>query len=239
MSSLYRGAVRQTGGPALQRALVPAGPGSVRHHSQPREQHFAVTEFGLISNYVRTPLRHKPSIFSKAGIDSLKQQMVETVRYVFSLATIKYNLSGWNAKDFAVQAEDLYGLMNEAYAMGDLQTLKELCFPTMLSSLKNDIKRRNGRLEWRKVETLTPPRTVQVCCGRLTTDFTIGQVVVRIDQEQLIRPAGKARSASKPPKPVRVTEYVVFQRVVSDAKSPWRIYGKMDVPAWDMPPSSK
>ncbi|KAJ2397764.1 hypothetical protein GGI05_000468 [Coemansia sp. RSA 2603] len=229
----------------LQRAVIPAsiGSGLIRHHSQSREQHYAISEFGLLSGYVPTPWSQQPSIFSAAGLRAAQNRIVEAAREVFSLMTIKYNLSGWKSAEFAEQAEVLYTLMNEAYAQGDLRSLEAICLPTMYSSLKNDIKKRNTSFEWRKVSTVTPAKSIQIRCGRLTDNFTVGQVVVRIDQEQAAVPLSKRRGGvtggASFGKPTRVIEYIVFQKVVSDPASPWRIYGKMDVPKWDQPSQGK
>ncbi|KAI7823932.1 Tim44-like domain-containing protein [Kickxella alabastrina] len=238
-STFYANTAKKTGRHALQRAFAPASVGFVRHHSQPREQHFVVTEFGLLSDFVPAPLSQQPSIFSKAGLTSVKTYVVEYAREVFSWVTLKYYLSGWKTKEFVPAAEDLYGVMNEAFAQGNLKTLEAICLPTMYASLKNDIKRRgNVSFEWRKISSVSPPKALQIRCGRLTSEFAVGQVVVRIDQEQAVVPVtarkGSGAANFSAAKPVRVTEYVVFQRVVSDAASPWRIYGKMNVPKWDL-----
>ncbi|KAJ2788276.1 hypothetical protein GGI15_000081 [Coemansia interrupta] len=244
VSAIY-GSSRYSRKQFLQRAIAPAtiGPGLIRHYSQSREQHFVVNEFGLLSGYVPTPWSQQPSIFSAAGLKAVQNRIVEGARELFSLVTIKYYLSGWKGADFAEQAEELYSVMNEAYAQGDLRSLEAICLPTMYASLKNDIKKRNTSFEWRKVRTVTPAKSIQIRCGRLTSDFTIGQVVVRIDQEQAAIPLSKRRGGAAAGaslnKPAHVTEYVVFQKVVTDPASPWRIYGKMDVPKWDQPSSSK
>ncbi|KAJ1877219.1 hypothetical protein H4R99_002382 [Coemansia sp. RSA 1722] len=230
---------------ALQRAAMPASVGLVRNYSQPREQHFVVSEFGLLSDFVPRPWSKRPFLLSKAGLVETKNHMVERVREVFSLLSVKYYLSGWKSAEFAAQAEELYGAMNEAFAQGDLKALDSICMTTMYASLKTDIKRRKNNFEWRKVSTVTPPRTVHIRLGRLTSDVSVAQVVVRIDQQQaaipLSRRSGSVSGAAKAAleKPVHVVEYVVFQRVVSDKNSPWSIYGKMKVPEWDLPSDIK
>ncbi|KAI8325514.1 hypothetical protein GQ54DRAFT_248476, partial [Martensiomyces pterosporus] len=192
-------------------------------------------EFGLLSDFTPVPWSERPSLLTKEGLVSVKDHAVEGLRGVFSLLTMKWYLSGWKGADFAVQAEELYGSMNEAFARGDLKALSTICFPNMYANLKNDIKKRRVNFDWRKVTTVSPPRIVQVRCGRLTSEFAVGQVVVRIDQEQAVTPlakksGGAAAAGKNAPRPVHVREYVVFQRVVSDPASPWCIYGKLNVP---------
>ncbi|KAJ1723351.1 hypothetical protein LPJ53_002299 [Coemansia erecta] len=245
VSTFYGGSSRYSGKQFLQRATVPAivGPGLIRHHSQTREQHYVVNEFGLLSPYTPSPWSQQPSFFSAAGLRAVQNRVVEGARELFSLVTIKYYLSGWKSAEFAEQAEELYSAMNEAYAQGDLRSLESICLPTMYASLKNDIKKRNTNFEWRKVSSVTPAKSLQIRCGRLASDFTIGQVVVRIDQEQAAVPLSKRRGGAAAgaslSKPTHVTEYVVFQKIITDPASPWRIYGKMDVPKWDQPSPRK
>ncbi|KAJ2065146.1 hypothetical protein GGI17_000557 [Coemansia sp. S146] len=206
---------------------------TIRHYSQPRHDHFAFNEFGLISTHVPVPWRYRPSMFSRAGLECTKTHVVETLRGWFSYATMMYHLSGWRKGAFATQAEALCEAMNEAFAEGDVKTLNTMCFPSMAGNLKNDIKRRNAVLDWRKVRSVTPPKIVQVTCGRVSTDLTVGQVIVRIDQEQIVTPATRSSAPRSSPKPVRVTEYIVLQRLINDPTSPWRIFCKIGVPKWD------
>ncbi|KAJ2884131.1 hypothetical protein IWW38_005462 [Coemansia aciculifera] len=203
----------------------------VRYYSQPRLDHFAVNEYGLLSSYLPAPWRYRPSIFTRAGLESVRTGVMETFREMFSYVLMKYHLSGWSKRAFATQAEVMCEAMNEAFAEGNVKTLGTMCFPSMAASLKNDIKRRKSALDWRKVRSVEAPKIVQIRCGRLASNLTIGQVVVRIDQEQVATP--RALGARSSGSPVRVTEYVVFQRIVSDPASPWRIFCKLGVPKWD------
>ncbi|KAJ2579806.1 hypothetical protein GGH95_002913 [Coemansia sp. RSA 1836] len=203
----------------------------IRHYSQPRHDHFAINEYGLLSAYVPVPWRYRPSIVTRAGLESAKTSVVEALREAFSYATMMYHLTGWRKRAFATQAEAMSEAMNEAFAEGDVKTLSSMCFPSMAASLKNDIKRRRSAVDWRKVRSVTAPRIVQIRCGRLATNLTVGQVIVRIDQEQIVAPKGSASRSL--PNPVRVAEYVVFQRIVTDPTSPWRIFCKLGVPKWD------
>ncbi|KAJ2702526.1 hypothetical protein H4218_000825 [Coemansia sp. IMI 209128] len=214
-----------------QRAPLLLRPVAVRHYSQPRHDHFAINEYGLLSNGLPVPWRYRPSIFSRAGLEATKTQLVGKLKSVFALVTLKYHLAGWKAGAFATQAEVFSDTMNESFAEGDYKTLSSLCYPSMAASLKNDIKRRKTRLDWRKVRTVSSPRVVLMTCGRLSSVLTVGEVIVRIDQEQSAVPAATRNQALA--KPVRVTEYVVFHRVISDPASPWRIFCKLGVPKWD------
>ncbi|KAJ1951573.1 hypothetical protein EC988_004011 [Linderina pennispora] len=209
---------------------------SVRHHSHPRQEHFVANEFGLLSNYIPAPWGKRPLPLSKEGITSTKADVVEWMREVFSLVTLKWYLSGWKGAEFAQQAEELYGLMNEAFARGDLKSLNTICFPNMYANLKNEIKRRKVDFDWTKAATVSAPKVVQIRTGRITSDFAVGQVVVRVDQEQVVTPLARrsvGTAGAKAAKPVHVREYIVLQRVITDPASPWAIYGKLNVPEWD------
>ncbi|KAJ1643825.1 hypothetical protein LPJ64_004449 [Coemansia asiatica] len=228
---------------ALQRTALPASASLVRSYSQPRGQHFVVSEFGLFSDFVPQPWSKRPFLLSKAGLVDAKTHIVERAREIFSLLSVKYYLAGWKSAEFAAEAEELYGAMNEAFAQGDLKALDSICMTTMFANLKAEIKRRKTNFEWRKISTVTPPKTVQIRLGRLTSEVSVAQVVVRIDQQQaavpLSRKSFNSAAAAALGKPVRVVEYVVLQRIVSDKNSPWAIYGKMKVPEWDLPSDNK
>ncbi|KAJ2728941.1 hypothetical protein IW152_005798, partial [Coemansia sp. BCRC 34962] len=213
------------------RAPLLLRPVAVRHYSQPRKDHFAINEYGLLSNGLLVPWRHWPSIFSRAGLEAAKVQTVGKLKSIVALVMLKYHLAGWKAGAFASQAEVFCDTVNETFAEGDYRTLSSLCYPSMAASLRNDIKRRKTKLDWRKVRSVSPPKVVLMTCGRLSSVMTVGEVIVRIDQEQSVVPA---ETRNRPlPKPVRVTEYVVFHRVISDPASPWRIFCKLGVPKWD------
>ncbi|KAJ1680414.1 hypothetical protein EV182_000069 [Spiromyces aspiralis] len=143
---------------------------------------------------------------------------------------LRLRRKGWNKADFERTAESCYDLMNEAFAKGDKQTLETICMSGMYSKLKNEIKNRKGRFEWKKTRTLAPPTIVQARIGKLGKDMSLGQLVVKIEQEQAVAVYNKANqlAAGDISKPVRVKEYIVFQCMVTDPNSRWMIYGKLN-----------
>lgn len=228
--SLFRTAtsVALAGSSRAERTATAAIYKNIRYMSSRRE-HLFIGDFGLISDYVPTPWSKRPSIFSSKGISDAKSSFLERSKEIFGHLTIMWNLSGWKRASFATQAEELYNAMNESFARGDGRALDMLCFPNMASSLKKDVKRRKNNFDWEMVRSVEPAKVVSTRCARLTSDYVIGQVVVKIVQDQAVTPLKSSRNG----KQVRVKEYVVFQRVVSDPSAPWCVYGKLDVPKWD------
>ncbi|KAJ1790843.1 hypothetical protein LPJ59_005093 [Coemansia sp. RSA 2399] len=209
--------------------------------------HFYMTEFGLFSDFYRAPVSKWPSIFSKEGLKYAKTCLVEGYRGMWSFVMIKFKLSGWSKKKFAKEAESLSNLMNEAYACGDLQTLETICMPMLYSKMRTDVKRRRTDFAWHAVRSVQATRIVKIRCGKLTPKVSVGQVTVRVDQIQRVEPMSRkggasrhaASSRSVAPRDTHVLEYIVFQRELSNDSSPWVIYKKIDVPAWDLPSKPK
>ncbi|KAJ2712374.1 hypothetical protein H4R19_002788 [Coemansia spiralis] len=230
----WRAAARSVARPAASAALVAA-----RLYVRGPSHRYMIDDYGLFTDYIASPMSASPSIFSKKGLLALRERIVNRVTMVVSLGVVKFLLWGWKRDVFAAQAEELYGAMNVAFARGDIRALGDICTQKMVRTMTNDIKSRNTDLSWEKVRSLSPPRVVQMRCGRVTSSVYVGQVTVRVDQEQRVttRPRGGARSKASPgtPKTVRVREYIVFQREVSDDTAPWTIYGKIAVPSWDQP----
>ncbi|KAJ2658292.1 hypothetical protein IW148_004762 [Coemansia sp. RSA 1199] len=228
-SSIYRPA---------QRLAVPAVQSAVRWYARGEHERLFIQEFGLLCKELPKPFSASALVPTKDSFTRIKAYVKERLLDVFSIVTLKYYLQGWKKKPFAADAEELYNTMNEAFAQGNIKHLELVCMPNMVGSLKNDIKARKVNFSWRKESTLSPPKIVQIRCGRISGNYTIGQVVVRIDQEQTVTPISKnarAPSMSRNTKTTHVREYVVLQRSVTEPEEPWYIYGKIPVPSWDQP----
>ncbi|PVV02421.1 hypothetical protein BB560_003131 [Smittium megazygosporum] len=191
---------------------------------------FLLTENGLLGDYIPVPKEKRPSIYSKIGFKIAINNWKNAMKTTYSIGTIKRKISGWSPKQFALDAQEMYEAMNEAFAEGDRRTLEELCMINMLSKLKGDMKKRVGRYEWKKVSDISKPRIVQARTGRLTQSSTLCQVVVRIEQLQSVVVYNRANKPilGDKNKPIPVTEYVVFQKTTGDVNTPWMIYGKLE-----------
>ncbi|KAJ1734571.1 hypothetical protein LPJ61_000992 [Coemansia biformis] len=225
----------------LPRPIPSAALVAVRHYARPPSQRYFLDDYGLLGDYIPAPLSASPSIFSMEGLRATKARIGNGITALVSLAIMKFLLWGWKKDVFAGQAEELYSTMNGAFGRGESRVLETICGQKMYDTMANEIKSRKVDFSWEKVRSVSPPRIVQLRCGQVTSSVYVGQVTVRIDQEQRVtsRPRGGAgaRSGAKPgePRTVHVREYIVFQREVSDKSAPWTIYGKLAVPSWDQP----
>ncbi|KAJ2162688.1 hypothetical protein GGF46_000413 [Coemansia sp. RSA 552] len=227
-------------GRPLQREAAPCMASAMFHTSQKqlRKQdslRIHIQEVGLISEYIPPPWSHMPPVTLKTMYPRTRQYLRETFVGIFSSLSFKLAFRGWQNSRFATEGEELYDSMNEAFAEGDIKYLEHICMPNMLSNLKANIKARSGPLRWRKVRTLSTPKVVQARIARISAEYRIGQVTIRIDQEQQVMPSRSSPRSKAKPKTVHVREYVVFQRPISEKNSVWSICGKMPVPSWDLP----
>ncbi|KAJ1667581.1 hypothetical protein IW140_002161 [Coemansia sp. RSA 1813] len=208
-----------------------------------------MAEFGLFADFYRPPFKHWPPLFSKEGWKFMKQSFAESYRGIWSFIMVKYNLNGWKKAKFAKEAEDLYKVMNEAYAQGDLVTIESICMPMLYGKMKADIKRRQTDFDWEVVQSVSKPKVIKIRCGNVAPKVSIGQVTVRIDQIQRVAPVPRSGGGGGPkrlvhaknakPRDTHVVEYLVFQRLLKDEFSPWLLYKKINVPEWDLPKQKK
>ncbi|KAJ2304291.1 hypothetical protein IWW55_002499 [Coemansia sp. RSA 2706] len=224
---------------SAQRLAMPAVLQIARSYVRTDNERLFIQEFGLLCKHIPEPWTVSALVPTADSFARIKSFAKERLLDVFSLLTLKYHLGGWKKAPFAADAEELYNYMNEAYAQGNGKYLETICTPNMVASLRNSLKSRKFDFDWRKESTLTPARIVQIRCGRIAGNYTVGQVVVRIDQEQTVTPIVKGARGGPVrrgvPKTTHVREYVVFQRAVTDSEEPWCIYGKIPVPSWDQP----
>ncbi|KAJ2355058.1 hypothetical protein GGF43_002908 [Coemansia sp. RSA 2618] len=235
-------ALSSQSGPAIyrpaQRLAVSAMQSTARWYVRGEHERLFIQEFGLLCKDIPEPLSASALVPTKDSVSRSWTYLKGRFQDLFSLLTIKYYLQGWKKAPFAADAEELYNAMNEAFAQGNGKYLDTICMPNMVGNLKNEIKARRFDFDWRKESTLSPPRIVQIRCGRISGNYMIGQVVVRIDQEQTVTPIAKGSRVLKKnlgSTTTHVREYVVLQRSVTEPEEPWYIYGKIPVPSWDQP----
>lgn len=99
----------------------------------------------------------------------------------------------------------------------------EYAYPTMLEGL--DVK----TVDWKFIESIEPPRTVQVMClPMMHEDNLYGQVTVRFYTRQLLTIHDRfgRLMVGSPEIPRDILEYVTFERHIVDPYSKWRIHAK-------------
>nr|XP_039266734.1 39S ribosomal protein L45, mitochondrial-like [Styela clava] len=121
------------------------------------------------------------------------------------------NTENWTLPKKQDTEEALHGLVTE------------FAYPTMLEGL--DVK----TINWKFVETIEPPRTVQIICLPMMHDENFyGQVTVRFHTRQLLTIHDRfGRLMVGSPDVARdILEYVTFERHVVDPYGKWRIHAK-------------
>ncbi|KAJ1919314.1 hypothetical protein H4219_002076 [Mycoemilia scoparia] len=202
---------------------------SDKHMDRFRER-FLLTEYGLLDSFVPLSKESRPSLFSKNGYKVNIRQFKNWVSSFIGLKIIQFKIRGWKRADFEQTAESLYEIMNDAFAKGDRNVLEKICMKGMYAKLKSDMKNQVGRFEWKKVRTVVPPTVVQARVGKISKGMSLGQMVVKIEQEQTIAAYNKNGKliAGDPEKPVYVKEYIVYQSMITDPNSRWQIYGRLE-----------
>ncbi|KAL1915394.1 uncharacterized protein VTP21DRAFT_6852 [Calcarisporiella thermophila] len=194
-------------------------------------------DFGVVAEFVPYTPDKIPSPFSdfRRWFYAKKRNFRNSVETFFYNALIKHKMEfeKWNPREFTNFAERAYGAMNEAFAKGDKKLLEEICADSMYATLKNSIKHRPaGTYVWKLHDNIEPPRIVSVRClaeGYGRGGFSLGQVIVRLHTKQSMAVYDKRRLIGGDPNaPKELLEYIVFQRVISDPESTWRIYGKVN-----------
>ncbi|NWY72336.1 RM45 protein, partial [Erithacus rubecula] len=107
----------------------------------------------------------------------------------------------------------------------------ERCYPDMVRG------NRYKTIRWRFLESLEPPRVVQVRCEAIMNRGNLyGQVTVRMHSRQILaiydRFGRLMYGGEEIPKDV--LEYVVFERYLVNPYGTWRMHGKI-VPDWAPP----
>ncbi|KAI9596694.1 hypothetical protein BDF19DRAFT_438336 [Syncephalis fuscata] len=182
-------------------------------HSDPRQNHrLIVTDHGLIDPFVPLPRSQRPSIFSRAGFRTAVKHWKNIAFTTFCIGRLRMSLDGWKPKPFAMEAQEMYEWMNNAFARGAREELREICTENMFSRLKNDMKNRVGTYKWTLHGQVEPPRVVTARYGQMATKLFLAQVTVRIHTKQSMAVYNKK----------------VFQRVVGPGeRNGWKIYGKV------------
>ncbi|RKP10614.1 Tim44-like domain-containing protein [Thamnocephalis sphaerospora] len=194
------------------------------------QQRLILREYGMIDDFVPLPRSKRPSLLSKVGFRSAVKHWKNLAATTFAIGTIRFQVKGWRPKPFAQEAQRVYEEMNDAFARGDREALREVCTEGMFSRVKNEIKNRVGTFRWACHGNVEPPRIVSARFGRLGENMMLAQVTVRMHTKQSMAVYNKKNQliAGNPDQPQNILEYVVMQRVIGPGESEqWQIYGKV------------
>ncbi|XP_059151209.1 large ribosomal subunit protein mL45-like [Physella acuta] len=157
----------------------------------------------------------------------------KTIKHVRKLK--KYE--DFNESEFAVEAQNIVieaqNLLQNIYKNQERlhQLVTEKAFPEMVHGLHSKT------MQWKFVETVEPPRVVQIRTDEMITEGNLfAQVTVRMHTKQILAIYDRFGRLmyGDPLTPKSVLEYVVMEKWISDTYGQWRIHGKI-IPEWMTP----
>ncbi|KAI9173079.1 39S ribosomal protein L45, mitochondrial [Blastocladiella emersonii ATCC 22665] len=191
-----------------------------------KKMNFAISETGrIIDPYVRPDKVPKP--FSAEGRSALFTYLKNLAQSTFEVSRLKRDIK-FVATQFPLEAEELYKQMNKAFAEGRPNDVEPFVTNQMLSTLKNQMRKRPGTLSWEYLGAVERPKTVNLRYSKGQGDpFGVAQVTIKLHTKQRLTitdSSGKVLAATESD-PV---EYVVYERFTT-ANGKWRIAGKIDL----------
>ncbi|XP_053309241.1 39S ribosomal protein L45, mitochondrial [Spea bombifrons] len=189
---------------------------------------------GIFDPYVPPEGDARLSSLTKEGLKQRTQQLKQTAASQLAIRKIKEYDSEFRTKSFPEKAQEIFLAAHECLTQFDRHKLHSLvterCYPELVRG------NRYRTLRWKFIESLEPPRVVQVRCPDMVTKGNLyGQVTVRMHTRQsliIYDRFGRVQYGNEEPKDV--LEYVVFERHMVNPYGTWRMHGKI-VPAWAPP----
>uniref|UniRef100_A0ACB8EUT2 39S ribosomal protein L45, mitochondrial n=1 Tax=Sphaerodactylus townsendi TaxID=933632 RepID=A0ACB8EUT2_9SAUR len=190
---------------------------------------------GIFDPYVPPEGDARSSSLSKEGLKQRTQQLKQTAASQLAIRKIKDYDPNFSTKTFAVTAQEIFIEAHNSLTNFDKHKLHSLvterCYPDMVRG------NRYKTIRWSFVESLEPPRVVQVRSTDMVNKGNLyGQVTVRMHTRQTLaiydRFGRLMYGGEEIPKDV--LEYVVLERHLVNPYGPWRLHGKI-VPSWAPP----
>ncbi|KAI5083865.1 hypothetical protein GOP47_0000034 [Adiantum capillus-veneris] len=183
--------------------------------------------------HVRTRSPFLERWFTRKGWQEIKQSIMHQLRSGYALAKLR-QMTGQTRKAFVADVERLYTEINTAIAEGNRNALKELVTESMLSVLKNEIKKREGiwdRVEWR----LGGPLNMSTLQARMAAidpkdlDKAFVQITVRIKSTQYFGAFDQDGKlvAGDPLKQISVEDIWVFETFLGSPQKKFRLCGRI------------
>ncbi|XP_063314905.1 large ribosomal subunit protein mL45 [Pelobates fuscus] len=189
---------------------------------------------GIFEAYVPPEGDARLSTLSREGLKQKTEQLKKNAASQLAIRKIKEYDSEFRSKTFPEKAQEIFIAAHECLNQFDrhkLHTLvTERCYPEMVRG------NRYRTIRWRFIESLEPPRVVQVRCPDMVSKGNLyGQVTVRMHTKQslvIYDRFGRVQYGKDEPRDV--LEYVVFERHMANPYGTWRMHGKI-VPSWSPP----
>ncbi|XP_063815725.1 large ribosomal subunit protein mL45 isoform X2 [Pseudophryne corroboree] len=186
---------------------------------------------GIHDQYVPPEGDARLSTLSRDGFAQRTEQLKQTAASQLAIRKIKNYDHDFSTKTFPERAQEIFIAAHNCLTEFDRHKLHllvtELCYPNMVRG------NRYRTIRWSFVESLEPPRVVQVRCAEMVSKGNLyGQVTVRLHSKQsLVIYDRFGRVEYGKDEPRDVLEYVVFERHLPNPYGVWRMHGKI-VPSW-------
>ncbi|XP_070585984.1 large ribosomal subunit protein mL45 [Erythrolamprus reginae] len=190
---------------------------------------------GIFEPYLPPEGDARMSMLSKEGLLQRTEKLRNAAKSYTAIRKIRANDPDFRVKTFAQKAQEIYIEAHNNLANFNEEKLHTLvtehCYPEMVQG--NEHK----TIRWRFLESLEPPKVVQVRCPTLMNeDILYGQVTVRIHHRQILAiydQFGRLMYGSEQI-PKDILEYVVFERHLIHKTGLWRLHDKI-VATWAPP----
>ncbi|XP_038241421.1 39S ribosomal protein L45, mitochondrial [Dermochelys coriacea] len=199
-----------------------------------RPIHLACTA-GIFDPYVPPEGDARLSSLSKEGLKQRAEQLKQSAASQLAIRKVKDYDPDFSTRTFPEKAQEIFIEAHNCLTNFNKQKLHSLvterCYPEMVRG------NRYNTIRWSFVESLEPPRVVQIRCPDMVNKGNLyGQVTVRMHTRQTLaiydRFGRLMYGGEQVPKDV--LEYVVFERHLVNPYGSWRVHGKI-VPAWAPP----
>ncbi|CAI9585028.1 unnamed protein product [Staurois parvus] len=139
---------------------------------------------GIFDPYIPPEGDARLSTLSKDGLKQRTQQLKQTATSHLAIRRVKNYEEGFSTKTFAENAQEIFIAAHNHLTQFDRHKLHSLvterCYPEMVRG------NRYRTIHWSFVESLEPPRVVQVRCTEMVSkDNLYGQVTVRMHSKQV------------------------------------------------------
>uniref|UniRef100_A0A0B6ZYM5 Large ribosomal subunit protein mL45 n=1 Tax=Arion vulgaris TaxID=1028688 RepID=A0A0B6ZYM5_9EUPU len=181
----------------------------------------------------------KVSFLSKAKLTEGVSYMMRGPKHLKHIRKLK-KYEDFVESEFATEAQKIVveaqQLLKDVYKNQDRlhELVTERAFPEMVFGLENKT------MFWQMVETVEPPKVVQIRTDEMVTaDNIFAQVTVRMHTKQILAIYDRFGRLmyGDPNLPKSVVEYVVMEKWISDTYGRWRVHSKI-IPDWMSPRDS-
>ncbi|XP_044855076.1 39S ribosomal protein L45, mitochondrial [Mauremys mutica] len=190
---------------------------------------------GIFDPYVPPEGDARLSSLSKEGLRQRVEKLKQSAASQLALRKVKDYDTYFSTRTFPEKAQEIFIEAHNCLTNFNKQKLHSLvterCYPEMVRG------NRYKTIRWSFVESLEPPRVVQIRCPDMVNKGNLyGQVTVRMHTRQTLAiydQFGRLMYGGEQV-PKDVLEYVVFERHLVNVYGSWRVHGKI-VPAWAPP----